>query len=455
MGWGRAGIRMDGIVAVVGLGYVGLPLALQMVRSGYRVFGIDVDRTRIEALRRGSSYIVDVTDGAVEDALRGGNFEPVLDFSVVHQAEAVSICVPTPLRKTRDPDLSCVVSAVENLLPHLRCGHTLVLESTTYPGTTEELIRPLVESTGLVVGRDVFLAFSPERVDPGNKQYGIGSIPKVIGGVTPECTRRAVAFYETVFEEVVPVSSARTAEMVKLLENTFRAVNIALVNELAMMCDRMAIDIWEVIRAAATKPFGFMPFYPGPGIGGHCIPLDPVYLSWKAKSYGFYNRFIELATDVNANMPRYVVWKISEVLNLHKKCINGSRILLLGITYKPDVSDTRESPALEILQSLEERGALVDYHDPLAPEVRLGPRVKRSVDLSVQLVSSYDLVVLTTNHSFFDYAWIAAHAQAVFDTRNAFEGLQGRIYTLGKPFTPPEGAAEQLVTVVASRQPGV
>lgn len=418
--------------AVLGLGYVGLPLALEMVQCGYMVYGIDRDAKKIAQLLDGFSYVIDVSHAAVAEAVGSGRLRPVTDNSVLAEVQAVSICVPTPLRKTKDPDLSCVMGAVSEVGNYLKKGQLVILESTTYPGTTDELVRPALEETGLNAGRDFFLAFSPERVDPGNRQYPARKIPKVIGGVTPECTRRAAEFYARFFDTVVPVSSAREAEMVKLMENTFRAVNIALVNEMMLMCDRMGVNVWEVIEAAATKPFGFMPFYPGPGIGGHCIPLDPVYLSWKAKSYNFYNRFIDLATDVNANMPRFVVTKLGELLNRYQKPINGSRILLLGVAYKRDVNDVRESPAEDVYALLREYGAEVDYNDPFVPELEWRGKQLQSVELSERSIGAYDCVVLITNHSAYNYAYIARYAQIILDTRNAFKDIDSpNIYQLG------------------------
>jgi UDP-N-acetyl-D-glucosamine dehydrogenase len=427
-------MKKHNICGVVGLGYVGLPLAVQAAQAGYLVYGVDVNEEKVKQLKQGKSAVLDVPSHVVSELVASDLFFPRTDFSCLQEADTVVICVPTPLRKSKDPDMSYVLSAIRSFKPYLQRDHVVVVESTVYPGATEELIRPELEKGGLKVGRDFFLAFSPERVDPANRVYGIKNTPKVVGGVTPECTKRAVEFYRAFVDEVVPVSSARVAEMVKLLENVFRAVNIALINETAVMCDRMGIDVWEVIEAAASKPFGFMPFYPGPGIGGHCIPIDPIYLSWKAKSMGYHHRFIELATDINSEMPNYVVGKISEILNLKAKAIRGSRILLLGVAYKPDVGDVRESPALEIYHLLRERGALVDYHDPYVESFKYLETSVKSVELNQESVRSYDLLVLTTNHSCFDYQWLADHAQMIFDTRNGFKNVKSsNIFRIGAP----------------------
>ncbi|MFQ6111201.1 MAG: nucleotide sugar dehydrogenase, partial [Nitrospinota bacterium] len=346
---------------IVGLGYVGLPLAVEFARAGFPTVGIDVDGERIEKLGRGESYVTDVSSSAVRRLISSGRLSVTSQFDVIGKLDTVNICVPTPLRKSRDPDLSCVVSAAEEIKKYLHPGQLVILESTTYPGTTEEIVLPILESTGLKVGKDFFLAFSPERTDPGNKAFTTRNIPKVVGGVTPRCTQMARALYGRCLERVVVVSSPRVAEMVKLLENTFRSVNIALVNEMALMCDRMGINVWEVIEAAKTKPFGFMPFYPGPGLGGHCIPIDPFYLSWKAKMDGFEARFIELAGQVNASMPSFVVEKVAAALNARMRSVKGSKILSLGVAYKRNINDVRESPALDVMDLLARRGALLSY----------------------------------------------------------------------------------------------
>ncbi len=415
------------LVCVVGMGYVGLPLAVEMGKKGFKVWGINRGQEKVSRLLAGESYIIDVKDSDITNLIAADLFSPTTDFSVVGKADVVVICVPTPLNKTKAPDMSFIISAMDNIKKYIHQDMLIVLESTTYPGTTDELVRDEVEAMGYKVGEDFFVAFSPERVDPGNQSFQTGNTPKIIGGTTPRCTEMAMALYGNTVEKIVPVSSTRAAEMAKLLENTFRSVNIALVNEMALLCERMEIDIWEVIDAAATKPFGFMPFYPGPGIGGHCIPLDPAYLSWKAKTFNFYHRFIELASDINGNMPRHVVGKIGELLNKHKKCINGSRVLLLGMAYKKDIDDLRESPAIEIYYMLEEAGAQVEFSDELVGTFLHRDGDKRaSVALTPEAVPGFDIAILTTNHSYFDYAMIAEHAQLIYDTRNAFKGTGAR-----------------------------
>ena len=358
-------------IAIVGLGYVGLPLAVGFAKKGFTVFGIDVDATRVSKIRKGESYILDISSEALRRVIREETLIPTQSYQEVRSSDIVIICVPTPLRKTKDPDLSFIISAVQSLAPFVHRGQLLILESTTYPGTTEEVILPLLESKGLKAGKDFCLCFSPERVDPGNPKYHTENIPKVVGGITKECSALGKLFYEQLIQEVITVSSPRVAEMVKLLENTFRGVNIALVNELALMCHHLHINVWEVIEAAKTKPFGFMPFYPGPGLGGHCIPIDPIYLLWKARLHGFEVRFIELATQVNSYMPKHVTERTAEILNDAKKPLQGSRVLILGVSYKRNVHDTRESPALEIIHHLKERGAKVFYHDPYVPVLKL------------------------------------------------------------------------------------
>ena len=427
------------VVTVVGQGYVGLPLAIQLANAGFRTFGFDIDGAKVDTLARGISCVIDVSDEAVQAAVASGKYTPTGNPEVLSQSDVIIICVPTPLRKSKEPDVSYIAAAVEMIKARLRPPQLVILESTTYPGTTDELVVGQLEQTGYRVGREFFTCFSPERVDPGNKRYRVDNTPKVVGGVTPTCTELGVALYSHVTHQVVPVTSARTAEMVKLLENTFRAVNIGLVNELALMAERMGIDIWEVIEAAATKPFGFMPFYPGPGIGGHCIPLDPVYLSWKAKEYGFYNRFIELATDINANMPRHVVMKVAEALNLEAKALNGSHVLVLGVAYKRDVDDVRESPGVEVFHLLESHGAAVDFFDPLVESIRTADgRTIRRIDLTEQALACYDCVVLTTDHSTFNYEWLARHARIIVDTRNAFRGVNApNVVRLGAPTPRP------------------
>jgi UDP-N-acetyl-D-glucosamine dehydrogenase len=431
---------------VVGLGYVGLPLAVELAKAGFHTTGIDVDERKVKAIAAGRSYIPDVSSADVE-ALRGaGKLDATSDFAIVEELDTINICVPTPLRKTKDPDMSYIVSAVEAIAKHVHRGILIVLESTTYPGTTEELVQPLLEVTGLKAGVDFFLAFSPERVDPGNPTFQTHNVPKVVGGVTPECARLAGALYGSAIETIVPVSSTRVAEMVKLLENTFRAVNIGLVNELALMCDRMHIDVWEVVDAARTKPFGFMAFYPGPGLGGHCIPIDPFYLSWKAKQSGFDPRFIELAGHINAGMPEYVVQKVVDALNVRRKALNGSRILVLGVAYKRDIDDMRESPSLDVMYQLESRGATVDYADPHVGEVHgkewLGRRDIAAVALAPGVLSRYDCVVIATDHTQFDYERVVAEADLVVDTRNAIKGRYSHVFRLGA--ARPEAAQERV-----------
>ncbi len=419
----------DATVAVIGQGYVGLPLSMELCRAGFRVIGIDLNEDRVRQLNAGETYIFDVSSEEIAAARAKGQFEATSDYARIAEADAISICVPTPLRKTKDPDVSYIQAAAQSMSPYLRGPVLVVLESTTYPGTTEEIVAPMLESSGLKLDDNLFVAFSPERVDPGNARYGLRNTPKVVGGVTPASTELIAALYGSVVDNVHVVGSAREAELVKLLENTFRAVNIALVNEMAMMCDRMDIDIWNVIEAAATKPFGFMPFFPGPGIGGHCIPLDPTYLSWKAKSFGFYNRFIELATDINGNMPRFVVQKLVRELNARGVATGGARILLCGVAYKNDINDLRESPALDIWQILaEDWGATVEYHDPFIDRVDLFDAT--SVDLSLEALQSYDAVVITTAHKKIDYDLVAEHAKLVFDTRHAIKDVSADIIRL-------------------------
>ncbi len=417
-------------IAVVGLGYVGLPLVMEFVEGGFDVSGIDVDEAKVEGLNAGRSHVLDVPAHKVKAAVETGRFRAYRDYEPVRQADCVSICVPTPLKKTRDPDISFITSAVAEIVPRLHPQMLVVLESTTYPGTTEELVRAEIEKAGFVVGRDIYVCFSPERVDPGNPVYHTRNTPKVMGGTTPTCLQIAQALYGQVIDRIVPVSSTQAAEMVKLLENTFRVVNIGLVNEVAVMCDKLGISVWEVIQAASTKPFGFMPFFPGPGLGGHCIPIDPLYLSWKLKALNYNARFIELASEINTEMPEYCVTKVAKALNRQRKPLNGSRVLVLGVAYKKDVSDTRESPAMDVIRLLEAEGARVDYHDPYVPELSLesghgnpgGSPNRRSVELTPEEVAAYDVVVLVTDHSCVDYGLVQRHAQLIFDSRNAFKG---------------------------------
>ncbi len=409
-------------IGIVGLGYVGLPLAVEFGQAGYRVFGIEVDTHRLESLRKGISYIQDVSDQALAELVATGRFQAASDYSILREIDAVSICVPTPLVKTGDPDIQYIAESTERIREHLHPDFLVILESTTYPGTTEEILLTSFRGTGLEVGKDFYLAFSPERVDPGNKSWHTRNTPRVVGGVTPACTEMATLLYQQVVERVYPVSSTRSAEMVKLLENTFRAINIGLVNEVAIMCDKLGIDVWEIIDAAATKPFGFMPFYPGPGLGGHCIPVDPLYLSWKLKLLNYTARFIELAREINTAMPEYVAQKVLRALNQKKKAVNGSRILVLGVAYKKDVPDVRESPALDIIGLLQQDGAEVAYSDPYVPELRLDHGRLRSRELTSQSLRSYDCVVIVTDHSAFDYELIARESALVVDCRNALRG---------------------------------
>lgn len=404
-------------VSVIGLGYVGLPLAIEFARAGFRVTGIDADPSKVEGINAGTSHIQDISDGDIQQVVQDGRMQATTDFTVLSDVDAVSICVPTPLSKTKDPDISYIVAATNAICSHLHPGQLIVLESTTYPGTTDEIILPQMQATGLQLGKDFFLAFSPERIDPGNKTFHLVNTPKIIGGVTTKCTRVAKHLYQQIIETVVPVSSSRAAEMVKLLENTFRAVNIGLVNEVALMCDRLGLDVWEVIDAASTKPFGFMRFYPGPGLGGHCIPLDPHYLAWKLKTLNYRARFIELADDINTNMPHYVVSRVADVLNERQKSIKGSKILVLGIAYKPDTNDLRESPALEVIHLLQAKGSEVVFHDPYISHVDI--EGLHYTELSDRMLNWADCVVITTNHSVYDYRWIVEQAKLVVDTRNA------------------------------------
>ncbi|WP_274362023.1 nucleotide sugar dehydrogenase [Paenibacillus thermotolerans] len=420
-------------VGVIGLGYVGLPLSMEMVKGGFTVYGIDLDDRKVESLREGKSYIQDVPSAMVADAVHANMFLPTTDYSAIRMLDAISICVPTPLSENQDPDTSYIESVVVQIKKYLKKGALIILESTTYPGTTEELIQYELEAQGLEVGKHFFLCFSPERVDPGNKNFSTYNTPKVLGGTTEACKELGVLLYNHVVKTVVPVSSPKVAEMSKLLENTFRSVNIAFVNELAMMCDRMEIDVWEVIRAASTKPFGFMPFYPGPGIGGHCIPLDPMYLSWKAKEFRFYSKFIDLAQSINENMPEYVIHNASQVLNMYAKSIRNSKVLILGMSYKPDVDDLRESPGLEVYKLFKDNGAYVDYYDPYATNFKdeRGQTV-HSVTYDTAAFSRYDCMVLITNHRCFSYHELAALGVPIIDTRNAFAEVQSdNIYKLG------------------------
>ena len=411
-------------VGVIGLGYVGLPLAVEFAKAGMKTVAIDIDAEKVEQINRGESYIGDVSGDEVKAVVESGYLRATTDFAELADVDTVDICVPTPLRKTGDPDLSYVVSAVDEIASHLKMGQLVILESTTYPGTVEEVVRPKLEAGGLTAGRDFYLAFSPERVDPGNAQWNTRNIPKVVGGVDDASTEVAELLYRQVVDSVVTVSTTTVAEMVKLLENTFRAVNIGLANELALMCRRLGVDVWEVIDAAKSKPFGYMPFYPGPGLGGHCIPIDPFYLSWKAKQNGFESRFIELAGHINSGMPRYVVERIGDALNSQARAINGSKVHLFGMAYKANVSDIRESPAIDIALLLEERGARVSYSDPHVSRLSEKTLVLDSIDPEEALRSGIDCAVIATDHAEFDYEDIARRVAVVVDTRNALKGVQ-------------------------------
>jgi UDP-N-acetyl-D-glucosamine dehydrogenase len=411
-------------VGVVGIGYVGLPLAVVFAQAGFTVVGVDPIAEKVDAINRGESYILDVDSAEVEALVKAGKLSATIDYAALAEVDAVSICVPTPLRKTGDPDLSFIVSASKSLAPYLHEGMIVVLESSTYPGTTREMVLPVLEEvSGLQVCEDFFLAFSPERVDPGRTDWTTINTPKVIGGISPDCGEVASAWYAQALEVIVPVSTCEVAEMAKLLENTFRMINIGLVNELAIMCDRLKIDVWEVIDSAATKPFGFMKFTPGPGLGGHCIPIDPLYLSWKLKSLNYNARFIELASEINTNMPRYTLTKISDALNRHKKALNGSRVLILGIAYKPDIDDLRESPALDVIHLLQEKGADVVYHDPFIPQLDHENLLMDSVSDLMAEAEQADCVAIITNHSNYDYPKILEAARLMVDTRNALGKL--------------------------------
>jgi UDP-N-acetyl-D-glucosamine dehydrogenase len=406
-------------IGIIGLGYVGLPLAVAFAEVGFDVIGLDVSAEKVEMLNSGQSYIPDIPTEQLAPLVKAGKLHSTTLYSDLSTVDAISICVPTPLRKTKDPDMSYVISASEELAKVCHAGMLVVLESTTYPGTTEEILIPRLERGGLKVGEDIFVAFSPERIDPGNKKFTVRNTPKVIGGLSEACQEVTCLYYGSIIDQVVPVSSPVAAEMVKLLENTFRAVNIGLVNEMALMCDRLNIDVWEVIRAASSKPFGFMPFYPGPGIGGHCIPIDPLYLSWKLKTLNYTARFIELASEVNTSMPLHVISKITDALNDDAKSVRGSQIAVLGVAYKRDVDDVRESPALDVIQLLQDKGANVSYADPYVPSIRLEHNQRmQATPLTQEWLSNADCVVIITDHSTFDWSWIIHHSRLIMDTRN-------------------------------------
>ncbi len=410
-------------VGVLGLGYVGLPLAVEFAKAGFDVTGIDVQQAKVDQFNAGHSYIKDVPDSTFSPLIKSGKLRATTDFSIIRSLDTIDICVPTPLRKTKDPDMSFVLAATESIAQYIHPGLLVMLESTTYPGTTDELLLPKLSASGLEVGKDFFLCFSPERVDPGNPNFQTANIPKVVGGITPACTDTGALFYKQALQVVVPVSSTRVAEMVKLLENTFRMINIGLVNELAIMSSRMNIDVWEVIDAAATKPFGFMPFYPGPGLGGHCIPIDPFYLSWKSKEAGIEARFIELAGHINGRMPEFVVERIQDALNDFSKSVRGSKIHILGIAYKRDIDDVRESPALDIMMLLDRSGGQVSYSDSYVPSVHLSDRVLHSQEM-LSSVAAADCVVIVTDHTGVDYAQVVQQSKVIVDTRNALKGFR-------------------------------
>ncbi len=410
------------VTGIVGLGYVGLPLSMEFGRAGFQVVGFDVQQEKIDLLNQGTSYIQDVSSDVLGPLVASGQFQATNDFSRLAEMDTINICVPTPLRKTKDPDMSFIVNSTEQIAKYLRPGTLVILESTTYPGTTDELVLPILEKSGLKVGEDFFVCFSPERVDPGNAKYQTRNIPKVVGGITPACTELGALFYAQSLDSVVPVTSTSVAEMVKLLENTFRMINIGLANEMAMMCDRMGINVWEVIDAAATKPFGFMPFYPGPGLGGHCIPVDPFYLAWKTRQQGIEARFIDLAGYINGQMPHFVVDKVQHALNENRKPLRDSKIHVLGVAYKKNIEDVRESPALDIVHLLKQRGAVLSYSDPFVPHVRIDGQEMDSQDV-IASCQAADCVVLITDHTAFDRDAILAASPIVVDTRNAFKGM--------------------------------
>jgi len=410
-------------IGVVGLGYVGLPLALAFAEAGFNVTGIDTDKARINKITRGISYLLDIKSPRLKKAVAGGRLKATTSQSALRRVDTIIICVPTPLTKTKEPDLTYIVSATNDIARFLRLGHLVILESTTYPGTTREIVLPILESTGLKVGVDYFLTFSPERIDPGSRKFTIRNTPKIVGGMEPTSTKLAALLYRHVSDKVLEVSTPEVAEMDKVFENVFRSVNIALVNELAKLCEKMNINVWEVIKSASTKPFGYMPFYPGPGVGGHCIPLDPYYLASKAREYFFHTRFIELAAEINETMPEYIVERIVAALNTRSKSVKGSKILALGVAYKKDIEDLRESPALRVIELLIEKKATVHYHDPYIPEIKEGNRRLRSIQLEKKSMSYYDCVVILTDHSCYDLKSIAKESKLVFDTRGCTVGI--------------------------------
>ncbi len=418
--------RHEAVVGVVGLGYVGLPLAVLQAKTGYRVVGIDEVREKVERVNRGENYISDVDDAELREVVGSGRLKATTDFDALRQCDIVLLCVPTPLTPNKEPDLSAILKVTGELAARAHPGMLVVLESTTYPGTTEEVLLPKLTAGGLKAGQDLYLAFSPERVDPGNKSFKTHNTFKLVGGVTPACLRVAQTFYEQSIVKIHPVSSPRVAEMTKVFENVFRSVNIALVNELAVLCDRMGLSVYEVIDAAATKNFGFMPFYPGPGVGGHCIPLDPYYLAWKSKEYDLHTRFIELAGEINENMPYYVVAKLQRLLNQRGRCLNGAKVFVLGVTYKADVADPRETPARKVMELLQREGASLTYADPYTPELDIAARSYRAVEAAPERLKQCDCALILTAHSAFDYEHIVRHAPLVFDTRNGTRHVKGK-----------------------------
>jgi len=415
--------KKEAVLSVIGLGYVGLPLAVEFAKAGFKTIGVDISHDKVEKVNAGYSYIGDVGTEELKSVVESGKLRATNDFAVLRDVDTINICVPTPLRKTKDPDISYIVSAVEKIRDSLHAEQLIILESTTYPGTTEEVILPMLEETGLKVGKDFYLAFSPERVDPGNERYKTKDITKVVGGITNTSTELAVELYRMAGMNPVPVSSSKVAETVKLLENTFRSVNIGLVNEIALMCNKMGIDVWEVIDAAATKPFGFMPFYPGPGLGGHCIPIDPFYLSWKAKMSGFEARFIELAGMINGEMPMHVLHRVTDALNDHGKCIKGSKILIMGVSYKADIDDTRESPAFDIIKLLQIRGAEVYYYDPHVEKLEEANGVEK-LEYKPEKLRELDCAIIVTGHKVVDYNLLVDNCPLIFDSRNVLKGIE-------------------------------
>ena len=412
-------------IGVIGLGYVGLPLSVEFARAGFQVTGFDLDGEKVSSVQEGVSYIEDVPSADLQAVRQEGRFEATSDFGALASLDIINICVPTPLTNSKDPDLSHMQTAMEEIRRRMRSGQLVILGSTTYPGTTHELFIPILEQSGFTVGEDFSLAFAPERIDPGNKSYHVRNVPKVVGGETPVCTKLACAVYATIFDEVVPVTNSQTAEMVKILENTFRAINIGLANEVALMCERLDLDVWEVIDAAATKPYGYMKFVPGPGLGGHCIPVDPSYLSWKMKSLNFNARFIELAAEINTHMPDHVARRVTDLLNEDRLAVNGAHVLILGVAYKKNVGDMRESPSIDVISLLAEKGADISYHDPHVRECEIGGVTYKNVDLTAEVLGASDLVVILTDHESVDYSLVAEHASRIFDTRNAMKGTDG------------------------------